>query len=757
MINISDPNSVAAALQKIFRKLYLVRSFEDVPYDLKVSTILKTLFSPVALAALRPDEQHLLIKIHQASGLYVPGLGTDDPNLMQRAALGMSTAQKVFLYVLKTISDNRGSFSGQSPNSEAVYHCLKHRALILLTWALRSCGIADHPYYAPLNLNVLDVEENLLANYHRLATSHPQYVATLKNWIDHFDTINLLLQYELSGSELPREIYMTLSPESIIFLEFLEYVILRALGRGVRDNVRDRKRRLAMGQMIFLLLEKEILDDPENPPYGLTHEQALSQLFSNYESLGKCDRYFLMCRRQAFDAYNVVFSSPTPEIFVRNFAALSCEDQIFLRMLSLIKLFYDLHGHLDPREDYWYSPAYYDVEGLEEDDDEDYNTEKLEQRCYEAGQHEEKTGDTETKLKFDPDKTNSNFALTKEEQEQAAAEARAAARVPKEKPAPESAEDNEAAAGAATAQKRARDDARELENGYPAQLEGHSPQYQQAFLQTLKIISTLGLIASPRDLKRRFNIEDLWWIMTSRDNLDALADDDYRFMFERGLKTAVYLSVFHLPPEKRYIVTDALDDTDRGFIAALVRLEDNSLPRSVRSPAEKVQDKAAEAAKTGKAQAETAVKPAAASPQTAPADAGLKNAAAQSAVPEEKGSAASPEDAGYKAALACIRGICRGLKLCYEQDGVEYSTCRDLQDFFNTLYTVENFVLLAHEDQYFLVQRKRRSEEFLLLSQHAEPERTRELSALGSDDRAFATYVLSLKFKGGAPAGRHGV
>ena len=362
-----DENELAAAFLRVMQKLYILRNLRDVPSDLTLKRILASMMSAQSLAILNPEEQALIVGCSRHAGLYEQVLFSGIPYIEHTAYGRLNPYDRIFLRVLKLVSDNRGSHPEggyRVTDSEEWRAVLKQHSRRVLAWALRSLNLADHPVFTPIPLEVETVIDSLKRYRRSLVTGRPEYADVFKRWFGDLQTVRYILTSKLNGVGVPHQLLSNLSPEGEDLYEFLYCLVLRQsnrLSERYLENFSAPRIEIARQNLLWILTQKNVLDDLANPPYGVSPAQVIEQLYSaDARGLDQKAVDYLNERREKFALYNKILEQRDLEDFVSAFSALPPEDQAFMSVLSGIDKFYTEHGSRSLASDSWFSPDFYD-------------------------------------------------------------------------------------------------------------------------------------------------------------------------------------------------------------------------------------------------------------------------------------------------------------------------------------------------------------------------------------------------------------
>ncbi|MBO6258408.1 MAG: hypothetical protein J6M93_03610 [Succinivibrio sp.] len=355
-----DEMRLVSDIECILRKLYILRDPRDVPLELSPVAVLERTFNVQSLSILNIKQQHLLLRLMADVPYFLKLLHIENPKLRESAVNLLQPVQRAFFFVLTNISQNRGShqLGGYlEQDQEHVFNLRKRRSRKILAFCLRRLDLAVHPDFPPQSLEPQTVEMALMAHYRTLCEEFPETQNVIETWIEHFDSLNVILSRELNHGEIPSEVMRILPPECHDFLSFLSNLVFH-----VTPNLTEyeKQRALAEQELLYILARLRILTTFDNPPYGLTAAEVVERLFSDDNS--QLDDYslgFIEDRREELTSINSVLNITQPDEFVKAYASLTPAGQVLLSSLQAIDKFYDEHGYLHPHDDYWFSEYFY--------------------------------------------------------------------------------------------------------------------------------------------------------------------------------------------------------------------------------------------------------------------------------------------------------------------------------------------------------------------------------------------------------------
>ena len=547
-----DERELASVFLRILKKLYILRNLDDVPLDLTFRNILSRIMSNQSLAILNEDEQDLLLNVINKADVFSEILSSGNPYLIESMSARLNPYDRVLLKVFRLISENRGSHNDggfKLRDEDDFREVKKSRSRRVLSWALRALNISDHAVFTKIPLEPAFVEKSLYQYKNALINLRPDFKDVFDNYFKDLDTIKVILNRRFNHLAIPNGIFDKLTPEGEDLYEFLYCLFLRqsnCLSEDYLSQFGPAPYECAKQNFIWILMQKNILDDIENPPYAVKASQVIEHLYSSdVRGLDQKAVDFLNNRRSSFGLFNELMSIADFEEFVRAFRTLDPEDQAFISVLQSIDKFYCEHGYKNPVKDYWYSKDLYDSDMLLSDGNRNryYNDDSIE------NDSNEESVDYENSTSYaDEDKQEPIFA-DKQDEHVEAQESR----------------------GAVNAQEEPEND---YEKAFLALL-SHSqdPEFDLSYNRTIAILIKTGFISDPVHPKK-YAPQQLFYSLIDKDKLHIVDSNDVKFLIERSLNTAIYLSIFRLDKNTRDRLIDSLRSPDKGFICALLSLED---------------------------------------------------------------------------------------------------------------------------------------------------------------------------------------
>ncbi len=550
-----DERELAAAFLRILNKLYILRNLDDVPANLTFNNLSDRLISNQSLAILNPDEQDLLLLFIRHENIYRQILSSGNPYIMEGALSKLSSYDRVIVQILRLISENRGTHPDggyRLTDEDEKRYCRKQRSRMVLAWVLRSLNISDHPIFVPLSIEPILIENTIRKYKQALIKVHPDYEDVLLSWEHDLDNIKLIINRKINRIEVPQQMFDRLSPEGEDLYEFFYCLILRQnnrLAESYLEQYAPVSLTIARQNFLWILNQKNILDDLDNPPYSVSASQVIEQLYgSDARGLDQRSIDFLNNRRENFAVYNEIMSIPDADEFVQAFNSLQAEDQAFISVLQSIDKFYSEHGCNNPSNDSWYSPDFYEHLYLGREDAHDHSQRFYSNYSSEADNNEER----EDYERFENSKNSADENYGEE------------------------AFSNQKADAADNEQEKEADVNKvdDYEQAFLSLL-SHSKDesYDLAYNRTISILLKTGFIKDPVN-PPKYDPQKLFYSLTDKDSLHLVEGDDVKFLIERSLNTAIYLSIFRLDAFSRQRLIDSLQSQDRGFIMALLSLED---------------------------------------------------------------------------------------------------------------------------------------------------------------------------------------
>ena len=555
-----DEREIATAFLRILNKLYILRNLDDVPANLTFNNLCDRLISNQSLAILNPDEQDLLRLFIRHEDIYRQILSSGNPFIMDEALSKLNSYDRVVVQILRLISENRGIHPEGGyrliEESEKRY-CRKQRSRGVLAWVLRSLNISDHPVFVPLATDLRFIENTINKYKQALINVHPDYEDVILNWERDLDNIKLIISRKINQIEVPQQMFDRLSPEGEDLYEFFYCLILRQnnrLAESYLEQYAPAPLTIARQNFLWILNQKNILDDLDNPPYAVSASQVIEQLYgSDVRGLDQRSIDFLNNRRENFGLYNEIMSIPDVDEFVRTFNSLQAEDQAFISVLQSIDKFYSEHGCKNPNNDSWYSPDFYEHLYLEKDD-----SRNKAQRFYSNDSSE--SDNNEEQDDYDRSESVQNIENDNYDESEDVF----------------SNTENTALNNAQEESQSSNEKVDDYEQAFLALL-SHSKDenYDLAYNRTISILLKTGFIKDPVK-PPKYDPQELFYSLTDKDNLHLVEGEDVKFLIERSLNTAIYLSIFRLDVISRQRLIDSLQSQDRGFIMALLSLEDKT-------------------------------------------------------------------------------------------------------------------------------------------------------------------------------------
>lgn len=550
-----DERELAAAFLRILNKLHILRNLDDVPANLTFNNLSDRLISNQSLAILNPNEQDLLRLFIRHESVYRQILSSGNPYIMEGALSKLSSYDRVIVQILRLISENRGTHPDggyRLIDEEEKRYCRKQRSRMVLAWVLRSLNISDHPVFVPLAIEPILIENTIRKYKQALIKVHPDYEDVLLNWEHDLDNIKLIINRKINHIDVSQQLFDRLSPEGEDLYEFFYCLILRQnnrLAESYLEQYAPVSLTIARQNFLWILNQKNILDDLDNPPYSVSASQVIEQLYgSDARGLDQRSIDFLNNRRENFAIYNEIMSIPDADEFVQAFNSLQAEDRAFIAVLQSIDKFYSEHGCKNPNNDSWYSPDFYELLYLGREDSRDHSQRFYSSYSSEADNNEEH----EDYERFENAKNAEN--------EDYEGEVFSNTGVAAENSNPE--------------KKADLNKGDDYEQAFLALL-SHSKDesYDLAYNRTISILLKTGFIKDPVN-PPKYDPQKLFYSLTDKDSLHLVEGEDVKFLIERSLNTAIYLSIFRLDAFSRQRLIDSLQSQDRGFIMALLSLED---------------------------------------------------------------------------------------------------------------------------------------------------------------------------------------
>ena len=792
-----DERELASVFLRILKKLYILRNLDDVPLDLTFRNILSRIMSNQSLAILNVDEQDLLLNVINKADVFSEILSSGNPYLIESMSARLNPYDRVLLKVFRLISENRGSHNDggfKLRDEEDFREVKKSRSRRVLSWALRALNISDHAVFTKIPLEPAFVEKSLYQYKNALINLRPDFKDVFDNYFKDLDTIKVILNRRFNHLAIPNGIFDKLTPEGEDLYEFLYCLFLRqsnCLSEDYLSQFGPAPYECAKQNFIWILMQKNILDDIENPPYAVKASQVIEHLYSSdVRGLDQKAVDFLNNRRSSFGLFNELMSIADFEEFVRAFRTLDPEDQAFISVLQSIDKFYCEHGYKNPVKDYWYSKDLYDSDMLLSDGNRNryYNDDSIE------NDSNEESVDYENSTSYaDEDKQEPIFA-DKQDEHVEAQESR----------------------GAVNAQEEPEND---YEKAFLALL-SHSqdPEFDLSYNRTIAILIKTGFISDPVHPKK-YAPQQLFYSLIDKDKLHIVDSNDVKFLIERSLNTAIYLSIFRLDKNTRDRLIDSLRSPDKGFICALLSLEDVDAQKALNESEERKvleeskedihKDEAKESQETCNTQKSVKTEEAEESQETCNTQESVKIEEAeesqdtcntQESVKTEEAEESQetcntqesvkteeveklqdtcntqesvkteeveklqdtcntqksaditekkdpPIIQNKEEAFNLTASILRKLDLCIDLgeagDGCEF---KSLKELFDKLYTLDCFIKLEKYEQLFIYNRRDNLDVFLSLKEKNDPQKTQALEKLSFEDHGFYEYFSKVNF-----------
>ena len=792
-----DERELASVFLRILKKLYILRNLDDVPLDLTFRNILSRIMSNQSLAILNEDEQDLLLNVINKADVFSEILSSGNPYLIESMSARLNPYDRVLLKVFRLISENRGSHNDggfKLRDEDDFREVKKSRSRRVLSWALRALNISDHAVFTKIPLEPAFVEKSLYQYKNALINLRPDFKDVFDNYFKDLDTIKVILNRRFNHLAIPNGIFDKLTPEGEDLYEFLYCLFLRqsnCLSEDYLSQFGPAPYECAKQNFIWILMQKNILDDIENPPYAVKASQVIEHLYSSdVRGLDQKAVDFLNNRRSSFGLFNELMSIADFEEFVRAFRTLDPEDQAFISVLQSIDKFYCEHGYKNPVKDYWYSKDLYDSDMLLSDGNRNryYNDDSIE------NDSNEESVDYENSTSYaDEDKQEPIFA-DKQDEHVEAQESR----------------------GAVNAQEEPEND---YEKAFLALL-SHSqdPEFDLSYNRTIAILIKTGFISDPVHPKK-YAPQQLFYSLIDKDKLHIVDSNDVKFLIERSLNTAIYLSIFRLDKNTRDRLIDSLRSPDKGFICALLSLEDVDAQKALNESEERKvleeskedihKDEAKESQETCNTQKSVKTEEAEESQETCNTQESVKIEEAeesqdtcntQESVKTEEAEESQetcntqesvkteeveklqdtcntqesvkteeveklqdtcntqksaditekkdpPIIQNKEEAFNLTASILRKLDLCIDLgeagDGCEF---KSLKELFDKLYTLDCFIKLEKYEQLFIYNRRDNLDVFLSLKEKNDPQKTQALEKLSFEDHGFYEYFSKVNF-----------
>ena len=756
-----DERELASVFLRILKKLYILRNLDDVPLDLTFRNILSRIMSNQSLAILNVDEQDLLLNVINKADVFSEILSSGNPYLIESMSARLNPYDRVLLKVFRLISENRGSHNDggfKLRDEDDFREVKKSRSRRVLSWALRALNISDHAVFTKIPLEPAFVEKSLYQYKNALINLRPDFKDVFDNYFKDLDTIKVILNRRFNHLAIPNGIFDKLTPEGEDLYEFLYCLFLRqsnCLSEDYLSQFGPAPYECAKQNFIWILMQKNILDDIENPPYAVKASQVIEHLYSSdVRGLDQKAVDFLNNRRSSFGLFNELMSIADFEEFVRAFRTLDPEDQAFISVLQSIDKFYCEHGYKNPVKDYWYSKDLYDSDMLLSDGNRNryYNDDSIE------NDSNEESVDYENSTSYaDEDKQEPIFA-DKQDEHVEAQESR----------------------GAVNAQEEPEND---YEKAFLALL-SHSqdPEFDLSYNRTIAILIKTGFISDPVHPKK-YAPQQLFYSLIDKDKLHIVDSNDVKFLIERSLNTAIYLSIFRLDKNTRDRLIDSLRSPDKGFICALLSLEDVDAQKALNESEERKvleeskedihKDEAKESQETCNTQKSVKTEEAEESQETCNTQESVKteeveklqdtcntqesvkteeveklqdtcNTQKSADITEKKD---PPIIQNKEEAFNLTASILRKLDLCIDLgeagDGCEF---KSLKELFDKLYTLDCFIKLEKYEQLFIYNRRDNLDVFLSLKEKNDPQKTQALEKLSFEDHGFYEYFSKVNF-----------
>ncbi len=792
-----DERELASVFLRILKKLYILRNLDDVPLDLTFRNILSRIMSNQSWAILNVDEQDLLLNVINKADVFSEILSSGNPYLIESMSARLNPYDRVLLKVFRLISENRGSHNDggfKLRDEDDFREVKKSRSRRVLSWALRALNISDHAVFTKIPLEPAFVEKSLYQYKNALINLRPDFKDVFDNYFKDLDTIKVILNRRFNHLAIPNGIFDKLTPEGEDLYEFLYCLFLRqsnCLSEDYLSQFGPAPYECAKQNFIWILMQKNILDDIENPPYAVKASQVIEHLYSSdVRGLDQKAVDFLNNRRSSFGLFNELMSIADFEEFVRAFRTLDPEDQAFISVLQSIDKFYCEHGYKNPVKDYWYSKDLYDSDMLLSDGNRNryYNDDSIE------NDSNEESVDYENSTSYaDEDKQEPIFA-DKQDEHVEAQESR----------------------GAVNAQEEPEND---YEKAFLALL-SHSqdPEFDLSYNRTIAILIKTGFISDPVHPKK-YAPQQLFYSLIDKDKLHIVDSNDVKFLIERSLNTAIYLSIFRLDKNTRDRLIDSLRSPDKGFICALLSLEDVDAQKALNESEERKvleeskedihKDEAKESQETCNTQKSVKTEEAEESQETCNTQESVKIEEAeesqdtcntQESVKTEEAEESQetcntqesvkteeveklqdtcntqesvkteeveklqdtcntqksaditekkdpPIIQNKEEAFNLTASILRKLDLCIDLgeagDGCEF---KSLKELFDKLYTLDCFIKLEKYEQLFIYNRRDNLDVFLSLKEKNDPQKTQALEKLSFEDHGFYEYFSKVNF-----------
>ncbi|MCR5536736.1 MAG: hypothetical protein K6F05_04895 [Succinivibrio sp.] len=349
---------------RILQKLFIFRDFDSIPAELNPFTVIDRLFTVQSLAILSQPEQQVVLKLLTALPKLMKILRTREPSLQTKAQALLPANLRAFLSVLFEVAKNRGSYRGGEREFDAkrLYLVRQDHASRVLAWALRELKLCLHPDFPPDDLSIASFETALRRHYQELGQKNPDSQGILEEWHQQFDRVKFIALHEHGNDQVSAQLYDELSPESLILLLFLSRLQNKTVARVTK---RQQERALNRQEIVYIFTNLHILQDPANPPYGLSMQQAMHSMFKgDLSALDERAQEFLSARKLSLQRYETLLQMDDLQAFVKEFAKLEMADQIFLSALQSIDKFYNEHGRFAPHDDYWYSSMVYTSQNI---------------------------------------------------------------------------------------------------------------------------------------------------------------------------------------------------------------------------------------------------------------------------------------------------------------------------------------------------------------------------------------------------------
>ncbi len=754
-----DETELAAAFLRIMQKLYILRNLDDVPAELTLKQIFRHILTNQALSIVDPQEQALIVGISRHLELFDRVLFSGIPYVMHEALSQMNSYDRVFVKVMHLINENRGTHreGGFRLLDDDLRIYRKDRARRVLAWTLRSLNLASHPVFTPMPLDPSEIERLIFTYKRSLIAKRPEYRDVFEHWTNEIDSVKYILNRRLNQLGVPHQIISNLSPESEDLCEFFFVLILRQQNRladSYLSQYQAPRLEIARQNFIWILNQKNILDDINNPPYGVSAMQIIKQLYSaDGRGLDQNAVDFLNERRENFAVYNEILELPSFDDFLEAFSQLPPEDQAFISVLQRLDKFYRDHGRFNAHDDSWYSsdfygqlsfddiqedhhlPRFYSNQALEQDlDDEehyysfdDYSSqdkddenlfEKTPQGQIEADRTSYDPSSYDINLQNNNDK-DVNLDLGDDNLENSENN-----KYDLKVDASEGDEKSDESKDEICDVKEDKDTLayRENENQQLDEalfVRTDDEQYNAAYNRTIEILLKTGFIG---DIKQPnlYDPHELFTSLIDTEKLHLVDGEDVKFLIDRSLNTAVYLAIFRLDSISRERLIDSLQSEDKGFVNALLSLEKTNLTTD-----DNVNDNDLNS---------------------------LDSTEGEDIALDKKSDKTNSENKDQELSLTSndiykkTISILLNLKLIEDLGDLQYGTVAvDVCDLFAKIYTLDNFIMLEKDEQLFLYER-RHFEDLLNKSLNDKALFKEEFAKLNADDQAFIKALKDLVY-----------